>query len=164
LTGGLNNQVFRVDCGDGNAVVLKAYFHDAEDQRNRLAAEYDFLSAAAILDVNCVAKPLARDDVHHLGLYSFIDGTPASGNIDAAAVRQARDFLLSLNARDRRGDLPVLGVASEACFSGSDHLKTVEVRLNRLKAGFGDSHPRTGRCQLHRRSGEPQPGSVSALP
>jgi hypothetical protein len=139
LTGGLNNQVFRVDCGDGSAVVLKAYFHDAEDQRNRLAAEYDFLSAAAILDVDCVAKPLARDDVYHLGLYSFIDGTPASGDMDAAAVRQASDFILSLNARGRRGILPALKAASEACFSGADHLATVEVRLERLAAGFGDS-------------------------
>ena len=41
LPGGANNRVYRVD-GAAATVLLKVYFHDAEDQRDRLGAEFAF--------------------------------------------------------------------------------------------------------------------------
>ena len=140
MTGGRNNRVFRIDYETGRSVVLKAYFRDPQDPRDRLAAEFCFLEAANRLGIECVARPLARDEKRHLGLYSFIDGVPIpQSDLSAQALRQALDFILRLNQRHHRPSMVGLTKASEACFSLTDHITTVESRLHRLQSGFGDT-------------------------
>ena len=46
LDGGKNNQVYRVEIDAAGPVVLKHYFSDPRDPRDRLAAEWDFLRLA----------------------------------------------------------------------------------------------------------------------
>ena len=138
LAGGMNNQVFRIIGVDGRSLVLKAYFHDAQDPRDRLGAEFGFLTAAQDLGVTCVARPLARDADHHLGVYTFLEGRlPSPADVTSAAIDQALAFLMRLNAPSaatRHGHLPV---ASEACFSGARHVGTVDRRLERLTSALG---------------------------
>jgi hypothetical protein len=131
LSGGKNNRVFKVNLEDGGAVILKSYFHDARDTRDRLGAEWAFLVHAWVRGVRCIPQPLAVDHSDHLGLYSFAPGRKLTADeITAAHVDAALAFVLSVNAAPR--DTQTLKPGSEACFSLADHLETVDRRLARL--------------------------------
>jgi hypothetical protein len=127
LQGGKNNRVFQVD----DAAVLKLYHWDARDSRDRLRAEWRFLSYAWARGVRSVPEPLARDDAAHAGLYAKVPGRPfAAGEITAAHVRAALEFVLAVNTAPR--DPAALDPGSEACFSLAEHVATVDRRVERL--------------------------------
>ena len=131
LEGGRNNRVFRLDFPGHGPLVLKQYFHDAADTRDRLAAEYAFLEAAAARAIACVARPIAGAPEHKLALYSLLPGRRmTAADATADAIDQALAFIAALNA-DTRAELPI---ASEACFSEAEHIATVERRIARLAA------------------------------
>jgi hypothetical protein len=127
LSGGKNNRVYRLD----DASVLKLYHWDPSDPRDRLRAEWGFLSYAQARGVADVPRPLARDDTAHAGLYSLLPGRkPVAGDVTPAYVDSALAFLLAVNAAPR--DPMVLDPGSEACFSLNEHITTIERRVARL--------------------------------
>jgi hypothetical protein len=129
LAGGKNNQVYRVDTEAGSPLVLKRYFTDPRDQRDRLAAEWNFLQAAWSRGIRCVPEPLACDARAHAALYGFVTGRKLlAAELTPAHIDAAVDFVLAVNALPRAE----LALASEACFSLSEHVATVERRLARL--------------------------------
>jgi hypothetical protein len=131
LAGGRNNQVYRVDTDTGVPLVLKCYFSDPRDARDRLAAEWTFLQRAWRDGVRAIPQPLASDADEDAALYSFVSGRKlAARELDARHVDTAADFILAINAQPPVGMDP----ASDACFSISDHLQLVERRLLRLAA------------------------------
>ncbi|MBV8926680.1 MAG: aminoglycoside phosphotransferase family protein [Bradyrhizobium sp.] len=131
LAGGKNNRVYRVDTEAGLPLVLKLYFNDPGDGRDRLAAEWNFLERAWQAGLRAIPQPLAKDRQAQAGLYSFVAGRKLdAGEIEARHIDVAADFVLAINA-GRRADLDA---ASDACFSISDHLELVERRLLRLAA------------------------------
>ncbi len=131
LAGGKNNQVYRVDTEAKSPLVLKRYFSDPRDQRDRLAAEWNFLTAAWSRGIRCVPEPLACDATAHAALYGFVAGRKLrAAELTAGHIDAAIDFVLAVNARPRAELAP----ASEACFSLSEHVATVERRLARLAA------------------------------
>ena len=131
LTGGKNNQVYRVDTEAGVPLVLKRYFSDPRDGRDRLSAEWNFLQRAWQDGVRAIPQPFARDADAQAALYSFVAGRKLDASeLKAGYIDAAADFVLAVNAR-RHADLPA---ASDACFSISDHLELVERRLLRLAA------------------------------
>ena len=69
LDGGKNNQVYRVETDAGDTVVLKSYFSDPRDPRDRLAAEWGFLRHTWSRGVRVVPEPLASDETARAGLY-----------------------------------------------------------------------------------------------
>lgn len=77
IPGGRNNRVFRVDTPDGS-LLLKSYYHAADDTRDRLAAEFAFSRFAWSQGLRCIPEPLAKRDDGYLALYEWIDGTPFS--------------------------------------------------------------------------------------
>jgi Ser/Thr protein kinase RdoA (MazF antagonist) len=131
LSGGKNNRVFRLDTADG-PLILKSYFRHAHDPRDRLGAEWGFLTYAWARGVRCIPEPLAADREAGLGLYTFASGDkrPADA-ITADHVRAAADFVAAVNA-DRRAGGQALEPGSEACFSVADHLARVDRRVDRL--------------------------------
>ena len=130
LAGGRNNQVFRLDTANG-PLVLKRYFTDARDTRDRLGAEWSFISHAWSRGVRVVPEPLACDRAEQAGLYSFVEGRKLTATeLAPAHVEAAIDFVLAVNAPPR----PALAPGSEACFSLAEHLATVERRVARLAA------------------------------
>ncbi|MDZ4762505.1 MAG: aminoglycoside phosphotransferase family protein [Alphaproteobacteria bacterium] len=132
LAGGKNNRVFRLPFGDGGSVVLKSYFHDPGDTRDRLSAEWSFLNYAWRKGVRAAPQPLASDPVEHLGLYSMLPGDKlAALDIDEAHVRAAADFVCDVNAPDR--SIGHLALGSEACLSLDQHVATVDRRIARLQ-------------------------------
>ena len=132
INGGRNNRVFKLKC-DGRDFFLKAYFYSSTDQRDRLFHEFSFASFAWSNGIRYVPEPMAMLPKQRLALYEFIDGKTANYRPTTKRdVRQATDFVLSVNnfrASDYSNKLPP---ASEACFSMNDHIKNTAVRIDRL--------------------------------
>ncbi|MBI5629793.1 MAG: aminoglycoside phosphotransferase family protein [Elusimicrobia bacterium] len=143
LLGGANNQVFRLRACGGSAL-LKAYFRDGPEGRDRLGAEFAFCRYAWSRGARRAPKPLACDSERGLGLYEWIEGCKLkAGEPQEAAVEEALAFLEDLN-RDRSEDLD-LPEAAEACFTLRAHLDAVEGRLERLRR-LAPSGELDGRC------------------
>jgi hypothetical protein len=126
LAGGNNNQIYRVDLDADAPLVLKRYFSDPRDGRDRLATEWDFLDRAWHDGARSIPQPLSRDALARAALYSFVPGRKlAAAELGAMHVDAAADFILAINARFH----PDLPPASEACFCIIDHLENVRRRL-----------------------------------
>jgi hypothetical protein len=131
LEGGKNNQVYRVDPEAGAPLVLKRYFSDPRDGRDRLAAEWTFLERAWNCGVRAIPQPLAKDASEQAALYGFVAGRKLEAvELRSAHIDAAADFIRAINAAGLAG----FGPASDACLSISDHLQLVERRLLRLAA------------------------------
>ncbi len=131
-----NNRVFAVTAG-GRRYAAKVYFRHPADTRDRLQAEYAFLTCAVRAGIQCVPRPVACDPVNGIGVYEYIEGRKLNAaEIDSGCVDQAAQFILLLNqksAHDAGRDLPN---ASEACFSINEHFAMVDGRIARL-TGIG---------------------------
>ena len=129
LPGGRNNRVYRLDTDEGEPLAMKRYFHDPRDSRDRLGAEWNFITHAWSHGVRSVPEPLACDPAEQAALYSFVPGRKlTAAELKPAHVDAAIDFVLAVNEHPR----PQLTPASESCFSLSEHIATVERRVSRL--------------------------------
>jgi hypothetical protein len=145
LVGGNNNQVYRVETEPGEALVLKHYFTDPRDPRDRLAAEWDFLRRAWARGVRVVPEPLACNAAARAGLYGFVPGRKLlAAELTQAHIDAAADFVLAVNTARR--DPLALAPASEACFSLAEHVATVEHRVAGL-AGLDADAPHAREAQ-----------------
>lgn len=130
LAGGRNNRVFRIDTSRGPCF-LKIYFREPSDSRDRLAHEYSLLEACEQVGVGQVPRPLGRDLQRGAALYEFVPGHRPS-TMGEEEIRQAAGFLEQLNsARDEKA-FRALPSAAEACFSVSEHIASVDRRIDRL--------------------------------
>lgn len=129
---GGNNRVFAATVG-ARKVVAKWYFRHPSDGRDRLKAEYAFLSYAHEAGIRCVPQPIACDAGRGVGIYAHIEGRKLTAReIDADCVDQAADFFLRLNHAAARAHARELPDASEACFSIAAHFAMVDARIARL--------------------------------
>lgn len=131
LAGGKNNRVFRLVMPDGPPLVLKSYFRHPEDPRDRLGAEWRFLTYAWGRGVRCAPQPIACDRLAGLAIFDFVAGEKlAPGQIAQVHVEDAAEFVHAVNKDPH--DTDALGPGSEACFSIADHLDRVDRRVARL--------------------------------
>jgi hypothetical protein len=143
LAGGKNNQVFRVETEASRPLVLKRYFTDPRDPRDRLRAEWEFLQHAWSRGIRAIPEPLARDAAAHVGLYSFVEGRKLlPTELKPAHIDAAIEFVLAVNVPPRASLAP----ASEACFTLAEHIATVERRVARL-ATLDPDAPHLGEAQ-----------------
>jgi hypothetical protein len=127
-----NNRVFVLNTAD-EKLVLKWYFHDPADLRDRLGAEYAFLEHAWDTGLRCIPKPMGKDPVNHLALYEFVEGEKLQAQqVKDTDMEQAAQFLASLNTAHSRATADTLPPASEACFGVAAHLAMVDARLARF--------------------------------
>ena len=132
IPGGANNRVYRVEAAN-ERFLLKAYFHDPADRRDRLHAEFAFTTYAWNAGICTVARPVAANRELHLGMYEWRDGRrPLASEIDGDAVTQAVAFYQAINDMSRLEQASLLPLASEACFSLAEHFGTVSRRVDRL--------------------------------
>jgi thiamine kinase-like enzyme len=137
-TGG-NNRVFKLT-GGKTPLLAKWYFSHPADSRNRLEAEFAFLTCAKQAAIECVPQPVACDPAHMLGVYEFVEGRKlAPGEIDWNCIERAAEFFLRLNHPSTHEFARLLGNASEACFSVAEHFAMVEDRIDRLRGICGNS-------------------------
>lgn len=128
---GGNNRIYRAETSEGPFAV-KVYFRHAEDDRDRLASEYAFLSYANVAAPGAVPRQYACNPEAGIALYEFVEGRPfAAGQVGSNEVEAATRFFRALNVPALRvgANLPQ---ASEACFCIADHLDLIGNRIRRL--------------------------------
>jgi hypothetical protein len=133
LPGGANNRVYRVR-SERTDHVLKVYFQNPNDPRDRFRAERAFYDHLWRHNVRRTPEPCGWDELNRFGLFSFVAGRklrPEEVNEDI--VGQALDFILEAN--QARATVPPnsVPIASEACFSVAGHLALVGQRVARLQ-------------------------------
>ena len=143
LAGGRNNQVYRLETEGDSSLLLKRYFSDTRDPRDRLGAEWSFISHAWSRGIRVVPEPILCEHAEQIGLYGFIQGRKlVASELTKAHIDAAIDFVLAVNKRPR----PQLTPASEACFSLAEHIATVERRVMRLTT-LDATAPHAGQAQ-----------------
>ncbi len=134
VPGGGNNRVYLAR-GSGGPWVIKQYFRDQEDPRDRLAAEWAFSQVAWNHDIALIPRPIAVDERAGLAAFEYVAGRALkAGEVGALHVAQAADFIRALAACSDADDARSLPEASEACFSLADHCACVDTRVARLNA------------------------------
>jgi phosphotransferase family enzyme len=134
LKGGRNSRVFRVDCTDGEAVAVKAYFRSAQDRRDRMGCEFRALQLLQQEGLRKVAAPLAADEARQVAIYEFIEGEQApSSEVSPADIQQVLDFLGSLKQIAAKGAAVDFPAASEACFSINAIFENLDGRFQDLE-------------------------------
>lgn len=136
---GGNNRTYRLETDKG-VYVVKKYFRQAADKRDRLACEFSFLSYAKQAAPHFVPIPYSQDVENSIALYEFIDGQPLKVNdITAAEIQQAAQFFCSLNNPNMKRLAEELPLASEARFSICGHLELVGARIHALQQAVADT-------------------------
>tara|TARA_R110002110_G_scaffold94085_7_gene244330 strand:- start:2896 stop:3918 length:1023 start_codon:yes stop_codon:yes gene_type:complete len=131
---GGNNLVFEIGLGSGQ-LLAKKYYRSSQDPRDRLGAEWAFITYARALGLADVPATIARDQEQGIGLYEFVDGRKLNRDeIAPSHVEAAAQFFFALNGEQRLAGGESLPVASEACFSFAAHIDLIEQRLARLQA------------------------------
>lgn len=132
LAGGANNRVWRGD-SDAGPVLLKAYFYNPSDPRDRLKAERAFYNHAISQGIASVPQPLGWDLNHRLGLFEFVHGEKLTPDqISHSTIVAAATFVCRMNEPSPDTSDLSIPKASEACFSMQEHLETIDRRVRRL--------------------------------
>ncbi len=132
VAGGGNNRVYRVAMA-GRAGLLKAYFQNPADPRDRFGAERAFYEYLWGQGVRRTPEPLGWERDQRLGLFAFVAGRKLRPEeIAADHVAQALAFIAELNQARTTAAAQQLPLASEACFSVTEHVACVERRVARL--------------------------------
>lgn len=135
IPGGGNNRVFRLISHNHDEYLLKEYFTDKADPRNRLKTEYEFLSFLWRNGIFKVPKPIAFSVTDNLGLYQYIKGRPVTcEDVTGERIEELISLLCEINQLRSIPDSAYLPIASDACFSVSEHLDHIEKRVRRLNA------------------------------
>jgi hypothetical protein len=134
LRGGANNRVFLVQDAQHRAV-LKYYFQNANDPRDRFCAERAFYEFVRFNGIHRVPEPLAWDAGLRVGLFTFVAGRRLKPNeVDGGRVKRAAEFVAELNRFRQSALVQNIPLGSEACFSIAEHLTCIERRVSRMQA------------------------------
>ena len=132
--GGWNNLVLKLNCNGGKPFLVKKYYSNKDDNRDRIGVEFNSLKFLWSHGIRNIPEPIFADFKNKIGIYSFIDGERLKlSEIDKEKILQT--ILLLAKIKDLShtviaGDLPV---ASEACFSIKDYIDNLLMRYNRLE-------------------------------
>src|ERR1700674_343385 len=126
-----NNHVLLAQARD-RTFLVKQYFQHPDDPRNRFETERAFYTFLGDADVRAVPEPVAWYPEERLALLEYVRGgkpTVATPEL----VQEALGFLIEINRRRDTSSASALPLASEACFSVTEHLATVDRRIERLR-------------------------------
>ena len=130
IRSGRNSAVFKVS-SQGNNWILKKYYRNDADKRNRLDAEYKFLTFLNNVRCDSVAKPIASNQIKHLALYSFLNGDKPT-IISDSHIDKATEFILKLYRLKDHPKTQALNNAADACFELEQHIEIVNVRFKQF--------------------------------
>ena len=132
IRAGRNSEVSHLTNADGQWI-LKRYYKQPNDPRDRMGVEFGFLTFLAGAGARSVPKPLAKDVALGCALYSFLPGErPAA--ITAELVTQAASFVVSLDQLRESPGARALPAAADSCSSLREHLALMATRVDRLVA------------------------------
>ena len=136
---GGNNQLFEID-GDSWRSVLKIYFRDPLDTRDRFNTEKMFYDLLWTNGERAVPKLLAADKKAGATIFSFIEGEHLLDvQIGTNEIDVALNFLFRIN--DLRGTelAKLLPKVSEGAFSIVEHVMIVEGRVTTIIKELGEN-------------------------
>jgi len=140
LAGGVNNRIFLVHRDSRIIAILKQYYHSKGDLRDRLSSDYGFSRFLWDYGIHQIPMPIASDPIHHLALFSYIDGKKiVPSEITEQHIDQVIDFYFAINTYRASEGARLLPDASEACFSLVEHIRLTENRVQNLKKIRGGS-------------------------
>jgi hypothetical protein len=161
LEGGGNNRLYRVRTGS-RELVIKEYFQNPGDLRDRLGTEFAFARFAWEQGIRNIPEPLCCDGEAHTAVYSCVEGLrPAPGELSASDLEQALAFIAGLNEHRDSPSALCLTLASEACFSLRQHLDLVAQRIGKLRSLSPDTDRAEQVLELVERSLLPLHGELN---
>lgn len=125
-----NSRIYKLETLGQTNYVLKVYPDRQLDKRNRLETEFSacrLLNEAGLPVVNAVYQ----DPDMNWGIYSWVEGLGETA--DDQFVNRAIDFVKKLKILRASTSKDKFQDASESCLSGSEIVRQVRVRLDRLK-------------------------------
>lgn len=128
-----NNAIFDLRTPSGHFLV-KQYFRDPSDRRNRGKTEFLFSTFLWKNGIRDIPEPIGYNDDVGVGAFQFLDGnslTPQT--VSKEDVKALFSFITKINGFRGLKEAKALPAASEACFTLNAHLETVEKRLGALK-------------------------------
>lgn len=132
LPGGANNRVFQLTHPSGIWVV-KSYFQNPDDPRDRFGTERAFYELLWPQGVRSIPEPLGWLPELRIGLFEHLGGRRLiEGEVNRERINQALAFVVELNQCRSTAASHCLPVASEACFSVTEHLAVVDRRVAQL--------------------------------
>lgn len=133
LSGGINNDVYRVDT-DRRSYVLKYYPALESKTRDRMKAEVEFLQYANVVAPTFIPRLLDFDVAARTVLLEFIEGKPFSEDesLSEVQIRDAVCFFQTLNKDRDTAHASISMDAAEGFFKLSDHLANVHQRISQL--------------------------------
>ena len=135
MSGGRNNQVYRVNLESGDCYVAKFYAGINGAVHDRLESEFTGLKFMWSNGIRCVPEPIAVDRVGRCAIYQYIDGERVRpSEITPGDIDQAVGFLAGLRELRRAGGANNLPLAADASLSFRDACVGIEARLARLQA------------------------------
>ncbi len=136
---GKNSQVYHVVSGNNTPFIVKYYFRNKLDSRDRLKVEFSSLTFLWKNGVRCIPEPVMADERSGSAVYSYIAGErPSMDDISNEDIAFAVDFLSTLKDLRVSAAVKDLPAASEACFSFQELLDNIDLRYRRLVKGTVD--------------------------
>ncbi|EKD91640.1 MAG: aminoglycoside phosphotransferase family protein [uncultured bacterium] len=130
IFGGRNNRAYHIKFNQ-TEYFLKHYNNDCG--KNRLQAEYAFLSFANNHHCPYTVKPISFDARTLFALYEYIKGARYQKNeVCQAEINHALEFIHLINKPRFENSAEVLPVAREACFAILNHIDCVDKRIKKL--------------------------------
>jgi thiamine kinase-like enzyme len=132
LNAGKNNQTFLLELSDGSKFVLKRYHSHNHDLRNRLETEWRFLHYFWNFGIKSIPKPILKIGSLNSALYQYMQGRKLlESEITRGHIDEVSNFIIAINGSSKfANDFPP---ASEACFTISEHIESVERRVQQLR-------------------------------
>ncbi len=129
---GRNSQIYKLICEKDKKYIVKHYFQNKKDSRNRLDVEFDSLNFLWNKGIQNIPKPIKTDRENHLAVYEYVNGKKmAKGEIADKDVIFAVDFLYNIN--NKKPKCTELFIASEAFFTVNETINNIKKRIERLE-------------------------------
>lgn len=149
LAGGGNNRLFKLTTAQGRSYVLKLYFSNPADPRDRLGAEWGALSFLWNLGMRVIPEPVHADRSRNAMLFGFIEGKKKSGDeISKEDIAQVIEFIRALKGASQSPGVKNLPDASEASYSLEDLQDNVQRRFERVVKLRPDENPAGPQLEL----------------
>ena len=132
ISGGANNRVYKLQTSKAK-YLMKSYYTDKEDRRDRLSTEFGFSDFLWCEGIHCIPRPVVQDMENRNALFEYADGKKIlPEGVDENLVSEALDFWVKLNSLKNSVRAKRILKASEAYFSINGHLNNVSNRLKKL--------------------------------
>src|SRR3989338_9198523 len=133
ISGGRNSKVYQMTSVNGSKDIIKQYFSQEKDKRNRLKVEFESLKILEGQGIKNIPRAIDLNRGKNIGLYQYIYGKKIAGNeIKVGDIDLSTTFLLELYKLRTLEEAKKIPWASDACFSFKSMEMIIEHRLSKL--------------------------------